>query len=400
MNRRTLSRSMIAIFLVMTLLLAACGSAQGDAEGVDIDDGSAGAASGEADGANGAATSDDDGMEDGVVVQLQGESREDYIGRLYEAAQEEGGVTYYTSSGDKEVNTITESWGEMYPEVEMEPVTATSGTILERALLEVESGNVQADVYGGASSDAVLFEEAGALEEYRPVNEADIEAEEFLMDGPYVAVGYLSFHPAFNTELLDEAELPDDWMGYCDERWHGELAIDQEPYEWIAGILHGMGEEAGMAFLECLADNEPRLVRGSTNRTELLAAGEFSVMLEGYGHRLWQFEQEGAPVRAQRPSPEPLVTIPQLMMMFEDAPHPNAARLLLEFFVTPEGQEVFLEQNKSGTVSGNDHPYGELMEGVGETTLLGPGDADFEEAFHIFGDVFLDGASAGEPPAP
>ncbi|MPZ61439.1 MAG: extracellular solute-binding protein [Propionibacteriales bacterium] len=361
----------LLLFLAVMLtggLLAACG---GDAGGGEASD-------------------------EGVVTQREGESRQDYIDRLYEAAQEEGAVSYYQSADEEELQAIVDSFTEMFPEVEFEPVSATSGTILERALLESESGNVQGDVYGGGSGDQVALEEAGAIEEYRPVNEADV-ADEFKMDGPYIAVGYLSYHPAFNTDLVDEADLPDDWMGYCDEEWHGELAIDQEGAEWIAGLLAGMGEEDGMEFLECLAENEPRLVRGSTTRTELLASGEFGVMLDGYGHRLWEFEQEGAPIRTQRPSPAPLPVVLDMASMLRDAPHPNAARLLLEFFLTPEGQDVFFAQNKAGSLAGGqqEHPYGELIEDA-ELEVLEPGAADFDEAFQIFGDTFLGGGA----PAP
>lgn len=376
MRQRRSSR-LLAITMVSGLLLAACGD---DGEPTATEDGGA--------------ASDSEGMEDGVVVQMDGESREDYIARLYEAAQEEGTVAYYQSANDDELQAIIDSWSEMFPDVEFDPVSATSGTILERALLESESGNVQGDVYGGGSGDQVALEEAGALAEYRPVNEADV-AEEFQMEGPYIAVGYLSYHPAYNTDLVDEADLPTDWMGYCDEQWRGQLAIDQEGAEWIAGLLAGMGEEAGMEFLQCLAENEPRLVRGSTNRTELLASGEFGVMLDGYGHRLWQFEQEGAPIRTQRPSPSPMPVVIDMASMLNDAPHPNAARLLLEFFLTPEGQQVFLDQNKAGTLGGDaqDHPYAELMEGA-EVAVLGPGQADFNEAFRIFNETFLGGGVA------
>ncbi|MPZ86932.1 MAG: extracellular solute-binding protein [Nitriliruptorales bacterium] len=380
MRQHTLPR-FIAVMLVGGLL-AACG---GDGE-TSVDDGSGDAA----------AASDGEGLEDGVVVQMDGESREDYIDRLYEAAQEEGTVAYYTSANDVETQAIIDSWDEMFPEVGFDPVSATSGTLLERALLESESGNVQGDVYHASSGDVAVLEAAGAREEYRPVNEADV-AEEFKTEGPYVAASYLSYHPAFNTDLVDEADLPDDWMGYCDEEWRGQLAIDQEGADWIAGLLAGMGEEAGMEFLQCLAANEPRLVRGTSNRTELLAAGEFAVMLDGYGHSLREFEQQGAPIRAQRPSPDPLPVMPQFEMMFKDAPHPNAARLLVEFFLTPEGQQVWLNRNKAGVLAGDEqeHPYGELMEDA-EVVVLGPGEADFDETFQIFNDTFL----GGEAPAP
>jgi iron(III) transport system substrate-binding protein len=362
-------RARSSVFIVIALLLAACGG-------------------------GGATSAVAEGADSGVVVREDGESVDDYIDRLYEAAKEEGSVAYYQSANEDELQAIVDAWNATFPEVEFEPVSATSGTILERALLEAESGNVRGDVYGGGSGDQVALEEAGAIAEYRPANEESV-LPEYQMDGPYIAVGYLSYHPAFNTDLVSADELPDEWMGYCEPQWRGQLAIDQEGAEWIAGLLAGMGED-GMGFLECLAGNEPRLVRGSTNRTELLAAGEFGVMLDGYGHRIWEFMEEGAPIEAQVPSPAPMPVVIDMASAFADAPHPNAARLLLEFFLMPEGQEVFLAQNKAGVLGGDqEHPYGEIMEGA-EVEVLAPGDADFDEAFQIFTDTFL----GGEAPAP
>ncbi len=374
---------LIPSLLLVGALAAGCGG--GDDEGAD-----AAAAGGDAPA--------EEGVEDGIVVQVDGESREDYLDRLYEAAAEEGEVAYYQSAGDDELNAIVAAWEAAYPDVEFIPVSATSGTILQRAVLEAESGNVQGDVYGGSAADQSILDAAGALADYRPVNEEDV-LDEYKMDGPYVATGYLTYHPAYNVDLVDEEDLPTDWMGYCEPEWRGEFAIDQEGGEWVTGILAGMGEEDGMALLECLAANEPRLVRGSTNRTELLASGEFPVMLDGYGHRLWEFEKQGAPIRAQRMSPSPLTVVLDMAGVFNDAPHPNAARLLSEFFLTPEGQQVFLDQNKAGTLSSLENPYAELMgDGELELTVLGPEEADFDAGFQVFADVFLDGQV--EAPAP
>lgn len=370
---------------IAALSLAACGG--GDTEDTDTTGSdSPGSSDGEQ------AAGEEEGMENGIVVRIEGESREDFMARLEAAAEEEGEVSYYQSAGDDELEAIIAGWEKNYPNIEFVPVSATSGTILERALLEAETDNVQADVYGGSAADQTALENAGALGNYRPANEEDV-APEFQMEGPYIATGYLSYHPAHNTDLVDEADLPSEWMGFCDEEWRGDLAIDQEGGEWMAAFLAGMGDEEGLEFMECLADNEPRLVRGSTNRTELLAAGEFGVMLDGYGHRLWQFEQEGAPIRTMRPSPDPLPVVIDMASLMEEAPHPNAARLLLEFFLTPDGQQVFLDQNKPGSLNPDEqeHPYGELMEGS-ELSVLGPG-TDFDAAFEQFADIFLGGGT-------
>jgi len=320
-----ISSSLTALLVILALVAAACGGPETEAE--SRDDGPAAVAGEPAEDDSGAVqeAGSQNGMEDGVVVRMDSESVDDYIARLAEAAAQEGTVAYYSSASDEEIQIIMTEFGKLHPDIQFEPVSASSGTILERALLEAESGNVRGDVYGGAAVDQVALENIGALADYRPANEEFVDAD-FLMDGPYSATGYLSYHPAYNTDLVSEDELPDEWMGYCDPEWDGRLAIDQEGAEWVAGLLRGMGEDEGLAFLECLAANNPRLVRGSTNRTELLAAGEFAVQLDGYGHRIKQFEEEGAPIAAQVPSPAPLPVVLDMSSIFQDAPHPNAAR--------------------------------------------------------------------------
>ncbi len=372
------TRKLIALpaLAMASVLLVACGGGGDDDSG-----GGGGAATGE-------------GTENGIVVQMDGESREDYLARLEEAAIEEGTVAYYQSAGDDELNAIISAWEAAYPDIEFEPVSATSGTILERALLEGQSGNVRGDVYGGSAADQAQLDAIGALADYRPVNEEDV-LDEFKMDGPYIATGYLSYHPAYNVDQVEEGDLPTEWEGYCEEEWRGRFALDQEAGEWVTGMIAGMGQDEAIEVLECLAANEPRLVRGSTNRTELLASGEFPVMLDGYGHRLFEFEKQGAPIRAQRGGPEPLTVVLDMASAFEGAPHPNAARLLLEFFLTSEGQQVFLDQNKAGTLATTEAPYAEYFQDV-ETTVLGPEEADFDEGFQIFVDIFL----GGQVPAP
>jgi ABC-type Fe3+ transport system substrate-binding protein len=71
------------------------------------------------------------------------------------------------------------------------------------------------------------------------------------------------------------------------------------------------------------------------------------------------------------------------------APHPNAGRLLLEFFLTPEGQQVFLMQGKPGVrVKDVKHPYEELIRGS-KLEVLAPETADFNQCGRDFVNVFI-----------
>lgn len=360
-----------AIALLAMFLLAACGGGdEATPTPTTSDSGDPGDSMNGGDGVD----------ENGIVIQMEDESDDDYIQRLYEAAQDEGEVTYYHSANQVEIENILNNWEENFPLVEFIEVQASGGPILERLLTECRSGNTRADVFGAGAGDQLPLMDADCIVEYRPVNEKNIDPA-FLFPGePYIAVGYLTFHLAYNPDLIDEADVPTDWFTLLEPRFQGEIGGQLSGFEWFCGIKEGMGEERAQELLDGLAEQDVHMVDGSTVGAELLSAGEYSVFLDLFGHNLARYQGDGMTVEIKVPNPDPLVAVADMSSIQKDAPNPNAARLVQEFFLTPAGQDVFLSRGKAtvlteGTV---EHPYGHLLEGV-NIQALGPLEADFDE---------------------
>jgi iron(III) transport system substrate-binding protein len=372
---RNKPRSLFAAIAALALVAGACGSDENATSADTVD--TAAEESGEAE-----APGED------VVVQMDGEAYDDYIARLYAAAAEEGQVIYYQSSGESELEFIREQWEALFPEVDFEPVTARAGTILERALLEVGTGNTQGDVFGAAGVEMLLLEDEGALADYSPAGLKFVN-EDFIFDGPYIGLNYLSRHVTYNTDNVDPAELPSDWLGYCDPEWKGRIGIDAESFEWAAAFIEAWGEEKAREFLECLAANEPVLHRGTTNGTELVNVGEFDIKLDGMGHVSKRFIDGEATIGVQIPHPAPMPAIVDMSAILANSPNPNAARLLQEFWLMQEGQTAMTNEGKATTTSTAEaHPYWDFMEGS-DLLVLGPRESDSLEAgLVMFSEVF------------
>lgn len=326
---------------------------------------------------------------DEVVKRKAGESIDSYINNLYEAAKKEREIVYYHSANKKELEAIRKGWTKLFPKVKLTEVEASSGTILERALVEGRASRVKADVYGGAAGDQAALAAEKLTEVYEVANLEFVDPNYRFKGKPYIATGYLSFHVAYNKDMVSQSEMPKNWEGFLDPKWKGKLAIDQEGFEWFCGIVAHMGEEKGMKFMRQLAQQNPKLIRGSTHRTELLAAGSFPVALDLYGHRIKDFMEKGSPVSGLVPHPVPMPAVVDMASVMKGAPHPNAGRLMLEFFLMPEGQEVFLMQNKPGVrVKGIKHPYENLVKDV-KFSVLGPETVDFNQCSRDFVRTFI-----------
>jgi ABC-type Fe3+ transport system substrate-binding protein len=113
-------------------------------------------------------------------------------------------------------------------------------------------------------------------------------------------------------------------------------------------------------------------------------------MLDGYGHALKRFVKEGAPIGVADPQPQPVTQVLGVTAIFNDAPHPNAARLVSEFLIMAEGQQAYADQNKAGSRTEGgaaEHPYQEFFGGA-EPAALGP-DVDFDRARRVLEEIVV-----------
>jgi iron(III) transport system substrate-binding protein len=333
-----------------------------------------------------------EGSQDAVVTRNAGESVDAYVQRLYEAAQKEGGCVFYTPAQEKEVEAVRTYWKETFPEIDLQVTAGGTDEILQRALVEAQSGKTQADAILGSTGEMTLMADEGILQNYRPANEEFSDPKLVNKDVPWTTDFYLSFHVAYNTDRVDPSELPTDFEGFTEPRWKGKIAMDLNAVEWVSGLVKHYGEDKATELLKGLADNDVLLIEGSTNRTEQLAAGQFDVMLDGYGHALKRFVDEGSPIAVADAQPEPVTQVLAGTAVFKDAPHPNCARLINEFMLMKPGQQVYADQNKGGARTGGDavgNPYPEFFGGV-EPTPLGP-DTNFDQGRQILESVVVRG---------
>jgi iron(III) transport system substrate-binding protein len=135
--------------------------------------------------------------------------------------------------------------------------------------------------------------------------------------------------------------------------------------DWFATIVKGyFMEQKGMTEEETIdlfkeAAQGATFVDGHTLMTELVAAGEYSVALTPYSHRVDQYITDGAPM-AWKPIVSPIVTRPEGIGLHATAEHPAAALLFIEWFLT-DGQIIGVAQERlpaSTTVKGGGLPEG------------------------------------------
>lgn len=268
---------------------------------------------------------------------------------LIDAAMAEGKVVWYTTMlVDPAVRPMVAAFEAKYPGITVEFARANSTDTSLKIINEANAGRPQADVFDGSTTYRPLLP-AGLIEPYVPegaVNLLDTQKHE---DG-YLHAIYLTFLTlAVNTDIVPEAEWPTSYEDLLDPKWKGKMVWTVEPEPdaapgFIGNILQTMGEEAGLAYLDQLVEQDVTNVVASPRAViDQVILGEYPLTLTAFNHHAVTSAAQGAPIKWLPVSP--IVGNASLIGLVKDGPNPNAGKLLIEFILSDEGQQVLRGAN-------------------------------------------------------
>lgn len=264
---------------------------------------------------------------------------------IVEAAKKEGGdIEAYVTLRTDTAQMIWRLFEAKYPFLKVKQYKADSDKMLQRLLTEYRAKKYLVDVlnFGGGFHTEVLIEQGIAGPYLSP--EAKYFAAAFKeKNGLWTTLYYNPMTFIYNTQLIPPSERPKDWFDLLNPKLKGKLAIEQEQVTWYAGMMKRFGAEKGRQYMQALAKQEPRS-EASARGNALLAAGEFAAYI-GRGHAAEILKKKGAPVEWIK-NPDPLVVQPATVQIAKNPPHPNSAKLLIDFMLSDQAAEVLAKENR------------------------------------------------------
>ncbi len=262
---------------------------------------------------------------------------------LIEAAKKERQVVWYTSLiVNQVVRPLKQAFEQKYPGVELQFTRADDAPTAAKIIAESNAGRVQADVFDGITN-VIALRRAGLTAPYVPPAASRYPAEMRDPEGYWVALLLFVFAPGINTTLVPKAQAPKTYQDLLDPRWKGKMAWNPSSTAgaigFVGNIMMSMGEQRGMDYLKALAAQRIVNVEASSRAIlDQVIAGEYPMGLMMFNHHAVISAQKGAPCDWLTMEPVP-VTL-NTAGLLKDAPHPNAARLLIDFITSEDGQQV------------------------------------------------------------
>lgn len=284
----------------------------------------------------GCGTSSETGEDQASLDQLS-------MDELYEQAQDEGSVKIATPILEEPMAAVAEEFNSQYPGIDVEVVNLNVDEIVARVNTEQRAAQFSVDIIVNDGFRLQQLLSIDALDPYEPSTKPELLSGLETLEG-FESIAFVTTRSvAYNPATLEQngIDVPTSLEDLTGQEWQENFAVTPYGVDVYAGMIAADGEERATETLEALGDNSPRLLESNSQGITLVQSGELPAAL-GYG-------TYARPARDDDPSnfdffnTNPLLTTPYFQALATEAPNPASARLFINWFGTPEGQQAMVD---------------------------------------------------------
>ncbi|MBI2361634.1 MAG: extracellular solute-binding protein [Deltaproteobacteria bacterium] len=276
----------------------------------------------------------------------------------YQAAKQEGKAVWYSVDPKATEESLIEAFRKKYPGISLERQAGRGSELGAKIRTEQDAGRIVADFYPVASSVTRTLAAEGRIEHFIPplatepgvrwyvdplVDQKEFSGKPF----PFV-LGHSPIGIMINTQLVPPDKEPKSWKDLLDPQWKGKI-IFHDPRvggygnrTWFSmKAIHGEEFWKRLVAQDLVVDRQYNLMAMG------VARGEYSI---GVGVSPREVAPvESAPVKFYTAAEGTPLTVATAILV-KGGPHPNAAKLFLNFLLSKEAQDIL---GKSGARTPN-----------------------------------------------
>ena len=146
----------------------------------------------------------------------------------------------------------------------------------------------------------------------------------------------------YNTAAVPAAEAPKRWTDLLDPKWKNKVSIGHPGFSGYVGTwVVQMKKLYGWDYFKKLELNKPRIGRSINDTVTMLNARE-SVVAAGPSATTLESKAKGNPLAVVYPEDGALLMVSPSGIL-KNAPAPNAAKLLIEYLLSRECNELIVQ---------------------------------------------------------
>ena len=269
------------------------------------------------------------------------------LDELYEKARLEKSVALVAAGPSEPYEHWIREFQERYPGVTVSFTGGLSNGLNRSINQQIADKKMTSDLaIFQTIQDFVRWKREGALMLFRPQGSDQIDPAFKDEDGAFTTVSVNMVSYAYNTQLVAPADVPGSALDFLKSVFQGKL-ITTDPSEDDASLLvfRGIVDKYGWDFMDKYMAQKPSFVTtGHANVSNAIAAGVQLATFDSTSTTP-RLKRDGKPIEAVLSKVDNIPVFLVAAAIFKDAPHPNGAKLFLDWYLAKE------QQSRTGTFS-------------------------------------------------
>jgi len=294
--------------------------------------------------------------------------------KIVAAGKSEGKVVYYTAHvGNPLQKAVLQAFTKRYG-IAVESLEARASELRERTRVEQAAGRFFADVsFTSDGQAAVIDKDDHVFARHGLTPNAKGIRAPFKATDLFAPSMILNYGVLINTSLVKPQDEPKRWTDLTDPKWKGRILSDDTRaigggYLWFFTTMYqGLGE----TYHQAMAAQQLVFTRDQREAGRRVARGEFAMFIPFIFPDANNLK--GLPVKVL-PMAEGAPYVLYGAVLMRNAPHPNAALLLIDFMMSEEAELIWARGGHGFVREGIEEKVPAELRAYANPKLLGTSD--------------------------
>ena len=273
--------------------------------------------------------------------------RAETVEQLYDKAKAEKSLVFYAGGPTAPYEARIKQFQEKFPAIQVSVVGGFSNVLNQRIEEQLATGRLEVDLaFFQTVQDFVNWKKRNVLLAFKPDGFDQLMPELRDPDGAYMAFAAVAIAYAYNTRLVRTEDVPKSAQDFLKPEFQGRL-ISVYPHDDDAALylFHLIVQKYGWNWMDRYMANKPHFIQGHLPVARAIAEGKMAATLDATITTAGGLKRQGEPIEIVFSPEDETPVFSVTGGIFRQAPHPNAARLFLTWYMAKE------QQSRLGTFS-------------------------------------------------